>query len=33
MADVILDAFLDSLKVFAVVAVLTYIIAFIEPLF
>ncbi|MDE7372441.1 MAG: arsenic efflux protein, partial [Clostridia bacterium] len=32
MADVILDAFLDSLKVLAVVAVCTYIIAFIEPL-
>lgn len=32
MADVILDAFLDSLKVLAVVAVCTYIIALIEPL-
>lgn len=32
MADVILDAFLDSLKVLAVVAVCTYIIALLEPL-
>ena len=31
MAEVILDAFLDSLKIFAVVAVFTYIIAAIEP--
>ncbi len=32
MTDIILDAFLDSLKVLAAVAVCTYIIAFIEPL-
>lgn len=32
MADVILDAFIDSLKILAVVAVFTYIIAAIEPI-
>lgn len=31
MADVLLDAFIDSLKLLAAVAVCTYIIAFIEP--
>ncbi len=31
MGDVILDSFIDSLKLLAVVAVFTYIIAFIEP--
>lgn len=32
MADVILDAFIDSLKILATVAICTYIIAFLEPL-
>ncbi|MCM1306150.1 MAG: arsenic efflux protein [Bacteroides sp.] len=32
MADAVLDAFIDSLKVLAIVAVCTYIIAIIEPL-
>lgn len=33
MTETILDAFLDSLKIFAVVVVLTYVIALIEPIF